>query len=296
MADDFSAPTYGAVQGEVATILSALLDGVSEVGLPALVSVPFNPKLDIATAINSTASLSGKIPENTDGTQTGFSITIPASSTAQNYVILRSSIRGNTIGLRLSRGTGTSNDASPFGALVDGIPIDVDWSQNLLSDTQVATAVPTSRNVIFGTNFGDGTHDVVVNIPCDPSVQRRLVLFGWLLEARAGYSAPTRGLSLQAAGANLPAVGAGTNYATINMSGGYNFTAFRGFAYKNNSATTETIKVYSGTTPGANELTSISMTAGASGIFTFDRPVYDGFSLAGSAATAVIFVTPIGEM
>ena len=258
-----------------------------------LVSLPFTAADQVALSGAATASVNGNASDNDDGTQSCLDITVPGSSTFANSAQVRRVINGNTIGLRISRYGSTYNTAVPFGVFVDGRPIEVDWSAQLLPEAQTAPAnMAAYRNIILGRNFGDGAHDVRLGVPCDTAASRSLRLLSWLAEEAAGYRPPQRGISLQDSQTTLSAsktfLGpAGTTRALV------------GFYWRNTNAAAQTLQVFAGTSAFSGALQTIYATAagsaGSDGYCALPGLVPDGIQLQASAASAFV-ITPVGAM
>jgi len=259
-----------------------------------LVSLPFTSVDQLALSGTATASVNGNASDNDDGTQSCLDITIPGSGTFANAVQVRRIINGNTIGLRLSRYGANYNTPVPFAAIVDGQPIEVDWSALLLPEAQTAPGnIAAYRNIILGRDFGDGAHDVRIGFPCDAVSQRQARLLSWLAEEAAGYRSPQRGVSLQDAQITL-------NSANKTFMGAASTTrGLLGFYWRNTNGAAQTLKVFAGTSAFAGELFTIyaapAGSNGSDGYFALPGLVPDGIQVQASVANAFV-LTPVGAM
>ncbi|WP_404713178.1 hypothetical protein [Sphingomonas sp. MMS24-J13] len=258
---------------------------------PRLIMMPFDFRHDKATAGGTaTTALSGNLVSNPDRTQTGLTVTVPADAGWASYAVIRSTRQGSAIGVRLDRSIGSLNLATPWGVYVDRQPIEVDWSQNVQLSTQTANQDNGNvRNILLGTDFGDGDHEVIIIIP-GGTAQQVVTFHGWLADAAAGYREPAQGYDIQAAQITTPA---GSPYL-VGPNSGIN-QAFVGFYYVNLTASPMTVSVLGATTTAVqpNPLITFSVAAGANGYHALPGPVYDGFQVLSSAA---LTITPVSLM
>lgn len=260
-----------------------------------IIPLPFSALDRVEAAGAASASISGNFAENDDGTQSGMIVTVPASATFANSVQLRRVINGNLIGIRLSRATasvlsGSLNAPVPFGAMVDGQPIEIDWSAQLFPETH-ATGLNNGayRNIIFGTDFGEGAHDVRLSIPCDASSARQIGLLGWLVDEAAGYRPPQRGVSLQDMQMAL------TSTAKFYLGFVNGARGLVGFYYANSTAAAVTLDLFAANSGLSNRLTRVTVAANGDGYFALPGIVYDGIQLQAGTANALL-ITPVGAM
>ena len=286
-------------QGNPKSLATGVLEAVSSgaeaaTSTEGLASIPFTAADQLTFSGAATASINGNAPDNDDGTQSCLDISVPASSTFANSVQVRRVINGNTIGLRLSRYGSNYNTAVPFAVFVDGQPIEVDWSAQLLPETQTAPSnFAAYRNIILGRDFGDGAHDVRLGVPCDAAVARNLRLLGWLAEEAAGYRPPQRGVSLQDSQITITSTAKwfiGTPGTTRGLVG---------FYWRNKNAGAQTLQVFAATSAFTGALMTINAAAagaaGSDGYCALPGLVPDGIQLLASVANA-FDITPVGAM
>lgn len=286
-------------QGNPKSIATGVLEATSSgaeasTSTEGLACIPFTGVDQLTLSGTATASVNGNAADNDDGTQSCLDISVPASATFANSVQVRRVINGDTIGLRLSRYGSNYNTAVPFAVFVDGRPIEVDWSAQLLPETQTAPGnFAAYRNIILGRDFGDGAHDVRLGVPCDAAVARSLRLLGWLAEEKAGYRPPQRGVSVQ----DLQITLNSTNKTFLGAAG--NTRGLVGFYWKNLNAAAQTLQVFAATSAFTGALMTINAAAagaaGSDGYFALPGLVPDGIQLQASAANA-FQITPVGAM
>jgi hypothetical protein len=295
----FNAPAYGAARNKLAETLATLTGEMTALRLASarVLAVPISntlvsaPSTMVTTFGAATFNYNAKLRDNDDGTQSGLVCTVPASTTFQNWLKVGAFIRGPRVGLRLSRGLGAANMPTPFSARIDCYPVKPDYSQALITDTQQPHALRgVYRDITLGTDLGDGEKYVEIEIPADPLVDRTLTLLGWLVDASAGYSAPKRGMNIDAVWTLLT-----TTPTSFGINSGLDFSQFTGFYYKNvHASIAGDILVYSNLGSDTIEIARFTVAAGVSGPFMFPAPVPDGYRVAYSG-TGTMMIKPIGE-
>lgn len=165
--------------GREGAILTKLAQG-------ELVRVPFPNTIATSTVGSSTAS-HGPTNANPDGSQHGYTLTVPAGLT--QGASLRGVVYGRVVGIRFQRSTSTTQ--LPFTLKVDGVIYAVRNSQARRNAALASLTDNEALFIIADDLLDDGPHTVEVSVAADApgGSSRQVVLFGWLLEAAKGYSA-----------------------------------------------------------------------------------------------------------
>jgi hypothetical protein len=274
---------------------------IAKITQPRLVMLPVQRGEDvISVSGSSNASLTYLALDNEDGSAAGIAINSVASTTYAGDVAIRRSINGNVIGLRIGL-YGGYNNGCPFGVSVDGQPIEVPWAAEVVPESQnlrgPALAFGHARNIILGTNFGPGPHDVLIAVPNDAAVTRTMLLHGYLADANAGYVPQPRGISFyNGSGANSQFTLATANADTIIPPGGVALKSMLGFYYRNtNPAGGASILMTLTSNLGqALPFATITIAAGASGWFPLPGPLCGTMLVRCDTANALL-LTLVGQ-
>lgn len=149
-----------------------------------LVRVPL-PNTIVTSAVGSSTASHGTTQFNPDGSQHGYTLTVPAGLT--QGASLKFTAYGRIIGIRASRASTTT---PPWSVKVDGVIYGV---RNTQARRNAQPASYTDYESLFIVNAADlltdGPHTVEIGLASEPSVTRSVTVFGLLVEASKGYSA-----------------------------------------------------------------------------------------------------------
>lgn len=135
---------------------------------------------------------SGSLPENLDGTATGLKLSVAHG--LNNGVRVWYPFRGRVFGLRW---LAKSSQTAGTSVTVDGVSVSLgDPIPQALVAEGMTTQLGTELGAVLFDDLPPGPHLAEIVMTSDPVVDRALQLHGLLLDARAGYRAPTQGVAV----------------------------------------------------------------------------------------------------
>lgn len=243
---------------------------------------------NVGAATGAAGSATNSMINNDDGTQSGLSISVPASATLGNAVHLKFWIQGSVFGLRRQRDS-ANGGLSPVSVMIDGVTYGGD--DGLLVDPR-ANAAPLApqiglNTVIYATDLDEKyPHYVELMFPCALTGSPRVTyLHGVVLDARAGYVAPPRGVKA----AFAPQVLAATTWTSLTTSSSIIVYGPRKIVFYNPSAGAVKVGLRINSTNG--QFWGKPLAAGDSAEFDFSGIVYH--DVQGWSDTAGTIMQPI---
>lgn len=155
-----------------------------------LVRVPFKAGAVYAANAGATATLNtGNMVWNDDKSMSAYNLSVPISSAGDTVSVeIWREFWGTKLGLYWRRSLATVRN---IDVLVDGVVYPVETYPTLLAAEGSPGNVTATGMALVADDLPDGRHTAVVVITASVSVVRALLLFGFLLERRAGYNDPT---------------------------------------------------------------------------------------------------------
>lgn len=247
------------------------------------VKIPFRNGYYYADNVGGTASFQSQgIYDNEDGSDTGINISVPQGL---NYgVRIRVPFYGTVFGVRFRHGATYTN----FGVSIDGVAYGAVSTQHTYLDNEAAGLTDGESLVMIDTDLPDGLHYADIVLTSQSSTTSSLLLFGIIVEKRAGYEAKPR---QQYIGSTI-ALTTSQTAVPLTSSGG-STTAIRGIRqiiYTNTGASSITVTIQNSGTV----MWQKSISSGDTAIFDFGASTAIAGSITHAASVAGINATVIG--
>lgn len=121
---------------------------------------------------------------NGDGSNSAFNINVPAGL-GTNFALGTFAIYGKVIGVRFRR----IPSSTPFSVVIDGVPYDCpDYIVNPRVGNTTNIGQDREAQWIVADNLSDGQHTVQIFVYPNPLTSKTLVLYGFVVERRIGYT------------------------------------------------------------------------------------------------------------